>query len=298
MTATSKQGPREFLQRIRSTGRQWDGLALHLPTMSHLRDFLEAPQPHIRKLGITVAYPSSKPVDLVGGKRGFLENVKIRNAYLKWDSEALSSLQELRPDYREAIEISPNLSQILWLLQRSPRLRCFSWSGLIDDDMPISKITRATTLSRLTRLSLKDVSEFSVFKLLESIRVPSCSHFTIHCEAQDGEAEVLSQLQCFLPCLRNSLQRAATISICLGPYSFHYHCVPQTPDCSSKSDIKFERTDPSSLLEWFAEQLHEFSPMTPPIKIRFDPRFDFTRNDNILPALFRLRTLSATQMAF
>lgn len=37
--------------------------------------------------------------------------------------------------------------------------------------------------------------------------------------------------------------------------------------------------------------------MTSPIKIRFDPRFDFTRNDNILPALFRLRNVVSLTIA-
>ncbi|KAG8913064.1 hypothetical protein FRC00_003138 [Tulasnella sp. 408] len=297
LTATSKQGSRDFLQRMQSTGRQWDGLALHLPTISHLREFLETPLPHLRKLDINVAYPSSNPVDLFGGERGFLENVRIRRAYLEWDSEAFSRLHELQLDYREAIGISPSLTQILRLLHQSPGLRCFSWSGLIDDDMADTRVTRTTTLSRLTRLSLKDVSEFSAFKILESIRAPSCGHFTVHCEALDGDTDLLSQLQYFLPSLKSSLQRAATISICLGPSNFHYHCVPQTPDCSSKLDFKFERTDPSSVLEWFAEQLHEFGLMTSPIKIPFDPRFDFTRNDNILPALFRLRNVVSLTVA-
>ncbi|KAG8914785.1 hypothetical protein FRC01_003912, partial [Tulasnella sp. 417] len=112
-----------------------------------------------------------------------------------------------------------------------------------------------------------------------------------------GTTQLLSQLERFLPSLEKSLQRVATISICLGPSYFHYHCLPETPDCPSKLDFEFGLTEPFSLLEWFAEHLHDYSLMTPPIKIRFDRRFDFTRHDTILPALFRLRNVVSLKVA-
>ncbi|KIO20752.1 hypothetical protein M407DRAFT_29601 [Tulasnella calospora MUT 4182] len=277
--------------------RQWDELALHLPTIGHLRAFLKVQLPHLRKLDINVAYPSSTPLDLFGGKRGALEDVRLTSAYIVWDSEVLSRLQRLQLDYREASGSGPSLTRLLWLLQQSPHLRCFSWSGWIHHNMPITRVMRTITLSRLTKLSLREVSEFGVFKILESIHAPSCSQFTIQCKSQDCDTELLSQLQRFLPSLKNSLQGAATISVCLGPSTFHYHCVPKTPDCRSKLDFKFERAESFSLFEWFAEQLHDFSLITPPIDIRFDPRFDFTCDDTILPTLFRLRNVVSLTVA-
>ncbi|KIO29860.1 hypothetical protein M407DRAFT_21112 [Tulasnella calospora MUT 4182] len=297
LTATSKQGSRDFLRSIQSTDRQWDELALHLPTIGHLQAFLKVQLPHLRKLDINVAYPSSAPLDLFGGKRGALEDVRLTNAYLEWDSEALSRLQRLQLDYREASYSGPSLTQILWLLQQNPRLRSFSWSGSIPHNTPITRAIPTITLSHLTKLSLREVSEFGVFKILESIDAPSCSQFTIQCDSGDGDTELLSHLQRFLPNLKNSLQQAATISVCLGPSSFHYHCVPKTPDCPSKLDFKFERAESFSLFEWFAEQLHDFSVITPPINIRFDPRFDFTCDDTILPTLFRLRNVVSVTVA-
>ncbi|KIO20753.1 hypothetical protein M407DRAFT_29602 [Tulasnella calospora MUT 4182] len=297
LTADLKQGSRDFLQRMQSTDRQWDELALHLPTIGHIRAFLKAQVPHLRKLDIKAANPSSKPVDLFGGKRGVLEDLRLTKAYLEWNSEALSRLQRLQLDYREASNSGPSLSQILWLLQQSPRLRCFSWSGWIPHNMPITRAIPTITLSHLNRLSLREVSEFGVFKILESIHAPSCSRFVIQCDSRDGDTELFSQLQRFLPSLESSLQQAAAISVCLGPSSFHYHCVPKTPDCPSRLDFMFERTEILSLLEWFTEQLQESSLRTPPINIRFDPLFDFTRDDNILPALFRLRNVVSLTVA-
>ncbi|KIO29861.1 hypothetical protein M407DRAFT_21113 [Tulasnella calospora MUT 4182] len=297
LTADLKQGSRDFLQRMQSTDRQWDELALHLPTIGHIRAFLEVQVPHLRKLDIKATNPSSKPVDLFGGKRGVLEDVRLTNAYLEWNSETLSRLLRLQLDYREASNSGPSLTQILWLLQQSPRLRCFSWSGWIPHNTPITKAIPTTTLSHLTRLSLSEVSEFGVFKILESIHAPSCSRFAIQCNSRGGDTELFSQLQRFLPSLESSLRQAATISVCLGPSSFHYHCVPKTSDCPSKLDFMFERTELSSLLEWFTEQLQESSLRTPPIDIRFDPLFDCTRDDNILPALFRLRNVVSLTVA-
>ncbi|KAG8914536.1 hypothetical protein FRC01_004023 [Tulasnella sp. 417] len=297
LTATVKQGSRDFLRRMQSTGRQWDQLTLRLPTIGHLREFLEEPAPYLRKLNIKVANPSSDPVDLCGDVRGVLEDVSLTGASIEWDSEALSGLQRLNLDYRLS-GLGPSLTEILCLLQQSPTLRRFSWSGWISLDTVTTGVTPTITLSHLTRLSLRDAPEVGVFKILECIHAPACSHLTIQCDLEDGDTtQSLSQLERFLPSLEKSLQRVATISICLGPSSFHYHCVPETPDCPSKLDFEFGDTDPFPLLEWFAEHLHDFSLMTPPIKIRFDPRFDFTRHDTILPALFRLRNVVSLTVA-
>ncbi|KAG8914534.1 hypothetical protein FRC01_004021 [Tulasnella sp. 417] len=77
LTAASKRRSRRFLQRMKPKDRPWDELTLHLPTIGHLRAILEAPAPHIRKLDIKVPSPARKPINIFGGKRGVLEDVRL-----------------------------------------------------------------------------------------------------------------------------------------------------------------------------------------------------------------------------
>ncbi|KAG8925368.1 hypothetical protein FRC00_004042 [Tulasnella sp. 408] len=206
LTASSKQASRNFLKHMQSMGRPWDELTLHLPSIGHLRTVLEAPASHLRKLEIKVRDPSSKSVDMFGGTPGILEDLSLTNARIKWDSNALTRLRRLQLDYRETGFVGPTLTQVFWLLQQSPILHFFAWSGRV-----------------------------------------------IH------------------------------------------HSVSLPPD-SSQLDFKFEGEQPYSLLEWFTQHLHDINLKTPPINIRFDPRFDFTR-DATLPALFRLRNVVSLKLA-
>lgn len=297
LTATSKQGSRNFLQKMQSTSRPWDELTLHLPSIGHLRTVLEAPASHLRKLGIKVRHPSSKPVDIFGGTRGVLEDLSLTSAEIKWDSSALTRLRRLQLDYQDKWYAGPTLTQIIWLLQQSPILHFFAWSGRVrhhSTSLPTGKIT----LSHLAGLSLKGVQASDVSVILGLIHAPSCRHFTLHCnsDSKDSYSRLMVPLQRFLPSLRNSLQQAATISVCLGLSSFHYHCIPPSCDSSTQLDFKFEGEQPYSLLEWFAQHLHDITLKTPPINIRFDPRFDFTR-DTTLPSLFRLRNVVSIKLA-
>ncbi|KAG8925369.1 hypothetical protein FRC00_004043 [Tulasnella sp. 408] len=296
LTSTSKRGSRDFLRKMQSTGRQWAELTLHLPSIGHLRKVLEAPAPHVRKLDIEVAYPSSVSVDIFGGKRGVLEDVKLTTAWIIWDSEALTGLQILQLDYREAVEMGPTLREAFWLLQRSPRLRSFSCSGCFLQGSPNSMTVDTITLPHLSRLSLKGTSVLGASKVLASIHAPSCHHLVLHCRSEVGDTPLLSQLQRFVPSLKKSF-KYAPISMCLGPSSFHYHHVPTDPDAPNNFDFKFEETKPYLLLDWFSRHLNGFNHPLPPINIRFDPRFDFTRDDSIFPALLRLKTTASVTIA-
>ncbi|KAG9048520.1 hypothetical protein FS837_012710 [Tulasnella sp. UAMH 9824] len=296
LTSTSKYGSRDFLQKMQSTGRQWDELSLHLPSIGHLRKVLEAPAPYVRKLDIEVAYPSSDSVNIFGGRRGVLEDVKLTTARIEWDSEALTGLRRLQLDYREGDEAGPTLTEILWLLQRSPRLRSFSWSGRSLQDSPDSVMVDTITLPYLSSLSLRGITVPGASKVLASIHAPSCHHLTLHCKSEVGDTPLLSQLQRFVPVLRESLNYAP-ISMCLGPSSFHYHHVSTNPNTSINFDFKFEGTKPYLLLDWFSQHLYDSNHNSPPVNIRFDPRFDFTRDDSIFPALLRLRTAASLTIA-
>ncbi|KAG9048521.1 hypothetical protein FS837_012711 [Tulasnella sp. UAMH 9824] len=296
LTATSKEGSRNFLTKMQSTGRPWDELTLHLPSIGHLRTVLEAPASHLRKLEIKVQHASSKPVDIFGGTRRVLEDLSLTGAWIKCDPNALTGLRRLQLDYNKGFA-GPTLTQIFWLLQQSPILHFFAWSGrVIHHSMSLP--TGTITLSHLTGLSLKGVPGSDVSVILGLIHAPSCRHFTLHCnsDSKDGYSRLLVPLQRFLPSLKNSLQQVATISVCLGLSSFHYHCIPPSCDSSYQLDFKFEGEPPYSLLEWFAQHLHDINLKTPPINIRFDPRFDFTR-DTTLPALFRLRNVVSLKLA-
>ncbi|KAG8914783.1 hypothetical protein FRC01_003910 [Tulasnella sp. 417] len=284
LTANSKRGSRDFLQRMKSTDRPWEELILHLPTIGHLRSILKAPAPHLRKLDINSASWSSKRVNLFGGQQGVLEDVKLRHIKIKWNSGALTGLRRLQLDYRSLSFGAPSQTEIMWLLQQSPGLQYFSWCGWPDGER-VSPTNRVT-LPHLTGLSL-ELLKGPV--LLDLIHAPSCRQFRLFykSDAVDGHVLLPPLLRRYLPCFRNSLQKAAAISICIGRSSFHFHCIPHSSDSSILFDFSSVSIEPYPMLEWFCQQLHDININTPPITIRFENRSDFTR-DTALPSLFRL----------
>ncbi|KAG8940672.1 hypothetical protein FRC04_005084 [Tulasnella sp. 424] len=296
LTSSLKYESREFLQVMQSKGRHWDELTLRLPRIGHLRAVLEAPSSHLRKLDIKVAYASFKKLNLFGGLRGVLEDVKLTNANIEWNSEAFTGLRTLQLDYSAICDsdVLPSVTQLSWLLEHNPGLRFLSLSGWITEgptpDDP-------TTLPHLTRLCLKAMPSDTAAPVLRSLWAPSCTHFTLHCESGTGYTALLTELEAFLPSLRESLEQAASISICLGPSHFHYHTVPRSTESPSKLDFRLDSMPPYLLLELFCHQLHEYNVKTSPIHIRIDPRFDFTCSGAILPSLFRLRNVVNLKVA-
>ncbi|KAG8964753.1 hypothetical protein FRC05_003593 [Tulasnella sp. 425] len=286
------------LSNIAGVSARWKSIVDSTPTLciGHLRAVLEAPSSHLRKLDIKVAYPSSKRLNLLGGQRGVLEDVKLTNANIEWDSEAFTGLRTLELDYSGMGDsgVVPSVPQLLRLLEHSPGLRFLSFSGYLNGgSIPEDPLT----LPHLTRLCLKDMSPDDATALMRSLRAPMCIHFILHCYSDTGHTPLLAQLESFLPSLRNSLQQAASISICLRPSSFHYHSVPTSPESPSKLDFELNGTRPYLALGWFCHQLHGYNVKTSPIHIRIDPRFDFTRSDTILPSLFHLHTVVSLKVA-
>ncbi|KAG8940671.1 hypothetical protein FRC04_005083 [Tulasnella sp. 424] len=296
LTASLKYESREFLRVMQSKGRHWDELILRLPRIGHLRSFLEAPLSHLRKLDVKVEYASPKKLNLFGGQRGVLEDVKLTNANIEWDSEAFTGLRTLQLDYSASgdPDVLPSVTQLSWMLAHSPRLRLLSLSSLTPDD---STPDDPIILPNLTRLCLKDMSSHSAAAILRLLRTPSCTHFTLHCFSDTVSTALLDQLEGFLPPLRNSLQQAASISICLSPDSFHYHSTPESSESPSKLDFILNGGPTYIPLEWFCYYLHEYNTECAPIHISIDPRFDFIRSDTILPSLFRLRNVVSLKVA-
>ncbi|KAG8914784.1 hypothetical protein FRC01_003911 [Tulasnella sp. 417] len=291
LTATTKRGSRDLLRTIMATGRPWDELILHLPTVGHLRRFLERPAPHLRKLDIEAYGVSDTIVNIFGGKQVGLEDVRLIGPRIELKSEALTGLRRLELHYDRG-GFGNRTPELVWLLERNPGLQYFSWSGgyWIDEFVPPDTIS----LPHLTEVSLKEPMGPI---LLNLIHAPSCRRFTLRCNSlqEDRHLSLLPPLHRFLPCFRNSLQQSAAISICLGGSSFHYHCAPLSPD-SSMLNFKFDNKQPYPMLEWFCQELHGIDINTPPIHIHFKPRFDFTR-DTTLPALFRLRNVVNVKLA-
>ncbi|KAG8914535.1 hypothetical protein FRC01_004022 [Tulasnella sp. 417] len=292
LTATTKRGSRDLLRTIKSSGRSWDELILHLPTVGHLKRFLERPSPHLRKLDIEAYGVSDTTVNIFGGKQGGLEDVRLIRPTIEWKSEALTGLRRLELGCSMGGFSSLTLTEIVWLLERNPGLQYFSWSGgyRIDEFVPPDTIS----LPHLTELSLNELKEPI---LLNLIHAPSCRRFTLRFNSyqEGGHLSLLSPLQRLLPCFRNSLQQSTALSICLSEFSFHYHCVPLSPD-SGMLDFKFDNKQLYPMLEWVSQELHGININTPPIHIHFKPRFDFTR-DMTLPALFRLRNVVNVKLA-
>ncbi|KAG8987215.1 hypothetical protein FRB90_003539 [Tulasnella sp. 427] len=105
----------------------------------------------------------------------------------------------------------------------------------------------------------------------------------------------------FLPSLRQSLQHAASISICLAPSSFHYHSIPTYPESPSRLDFELASFLPAQrshiALDWLSEHLHGSGITTPPIDLHFEFGFDFTRDDRILTYFSRLESVTSLKVA-
>ncbi|KAG8987217.1 hypothetical protein FRB90_003541, partial [Tulasnella sp. 427] len=89
--------------------------------------------------------------------------------------------------------------------------------------------------------------------------------------------------------MKRSIQHAASISICLGPTSFHYHTIPTHPESQRRLDFKLEGTQrPYAPLDWFSKHFHGSCVESPPIALRFDREFNFTQDETLMNSLSRL----------
>ncbi|KAG8987216.1 hypothetical protein FRB90_003540 [Tulasnella sp. 427] len=120
--------------------------------------------PDLRRLDVKLLYGTWEVVNFFGGDFPSLEDVKLTNVPLGWPSQPSAQIRALTLDYAGS-DFEVRTDAISQILQVNPNLRSLSLSGFIYVNEPMDPMV----FPILTKLSLKDTSNFATIALLKSI---------------------------------------------------------------------------------------------------------------------------------
>ncbi|KIO25114.1 hypothetical protein M407DRAFT_25547 [Tulasnella calospora MUT 4182] len=229
-----KQPPvKDFLATIAHTHSRWSTYSGPI-----VPEYLETPGPLLQTIDLWSGFEEEsgvEPWELLGGSTTALRHVALHQVSIGWKIGMFVRLKSLTLDRVELKWSGLRTSYILDFLRASPglehlRLQWLRTSIPIEDTLPSFIIT----LPELQSIRLHDCQNSVTEPVLQHIRAPSCSNFSLTVDEWTSE-EVARRLmdEALLPfqgVLRTIHERLGGSQICLGFPGFSWY----TPRLSDK----------------------------------------------------------------